>query len=96
VTKERAKSDPESRVIWSGVPPEKIDGMDFSTGWLKKTYSRITDGNHVDSYWYSPKLQFKLRSRAELHKFSILLAKANGDEAEAVAHFMARPGKRKK
>jgi hypothetical protein len=96
-SKERgAKSDPESRVVWSGVPPEEVNGLDFSTGWLKKTYSRVTDSNHVDSYWYSPQLQFKFRSRTELQKFAVLLQGTNGNEQQAVKLFKERHGKGKK
>jgi hypothetical protein len=92
----RVNSDPESRVVWSGVPLEKVDGLDFTTGWLKKTYSRLTDSQHVDSYWYSPQLQFKFRSRTELQKFAVVLQEAKGNEEQAVKLFKERHGKGKK
>lgn len=71
-----------AKEIWSGVPTEKVE---FSwAGWTKKTFQRQsgqTKGG-TDSYWYTPKNKYKLRSLTEVRRF-VQLCKASGNEENA-------------
>ena len=55
---------------------------DFPDGWLVRTVPR-KNGNHVDRYFYSPKLNIRFRSKVEVSRFLDCLAKHQGDEEKA-------------
>jgi hypothetical protein len=71
-----------AQLIWEGIPDEYLylDGG-WPQGWIKKVYVR---GPRVDRYWYSPKLQYELRSVIQVERFISALAECNGDEQAAL------------
>jgi hypothetical protein len=80
----KASSSPGQKAaaaIWIGAPDEKLDGG-WPKGWRKEIYSRAR-GPRTDRYWYSPKLQCKLRSMVEVKKFLSALMECSGDEQAA-------------
>jgi hypothetical protein len=69
-----------AKEIWSGKPTEDV-GYSWN-GWVKKTFQRQsgrTKGT-TDSYWYTPKNQYRLRSLVEVQKYFELLKKHKTEE----------------
>jgi hypothetical protein len=88
-----ASSGARSNCVYSGsVPKDDVPGHDL-TGWRKETYKRASGATKgtTDSYWFTPHLNMRLRSRAEIVRFFEALPQCHGDEAEA-----ARRATRKK
>jgi hypothetical protein len=76
--------------VWSGPPDEFLEGG-WPPGWFKRTFSRMSSAKaHTDSYWYSPKEKYKLRSMKEVRRFMDALRVENGDEKEAWKRFKGR------
>lgn len=72
--------------VWSGEPDDNLgEGFEWSKGWIKKKFERQSGKTKgaLDSYWYSPILQKKLRSLAEVKRFIRELKANGGDEEEA-------------
>jgi hypothetical protein len=76
-----AAASAAAQVIWSGAPDEKLPGG-WPKGWIKKIYNR-SRGPRIDRYWYSPKLELKLRSLVEVKRFLSALEECSGDEQAA-------------
>lgn len=70
--------------IFEGEPDDK--DIEFGPGWTKKTFRRQTGKSKgaTDSYWYTPKLKYKLRSKKDIRRFMDALEQNCGDEAAAV------------
>jgi hypothetical protein len=80
--------------VYSGKPTEKLsneynDGSDCSwlssdggSGWTKKMMKRMNGKNigRVDSYWYTPKMKYRLRSIVEVKLFMKALQYYEGNE----------------
>ena len=66
------------------VDPEPAEG--FPEGWTTRTVRRAnaTSGKTADTFWYSPKLGLKFRSRPEVRKFLSALESTGGDETLAI------------
>mmetsp|Transcript_21573 Transcript_21573/g.35272 ORF Transcript_21573/g.35272 Transcript_21573/m.35272 type:complete len:1185 (-) Transcript_21573:86-3640(-) len=75
-----SKSYPTASKSESEFPATKAS--DCPDGWLVRTVPR-KKGNHVDRYFYSPKLGIRFRSKVEVARFLDCLAKHQGDEEEA-------------
>jgi hypothetical protein len=94
-SKSKSKSKPETSgngvtsalEVFSGVPNEKFE---YSwDGWTKKTFKRQsgkTKGS-TDSYWYTPKMKYKLRSLTEVKRFHICMENNKNDEELAYKAF---------
>jgi hypothetical protein len=85
------KKPPAAKEIWSGVPEENVEGVDW-TGWTKKTFERQsgkTKGT-TDNYWYTPQEQYKLRSLNEIKRFVSILKKEHGNEQMAWKKFKGK------
>lgn len=78
-----AQSTPSSLEVFCGVPTEKFE---YSwAGWTKRTFQRqngVTKGT-MDSYWYTPKMQYKLRSLAQVRRFHQCMQSNQNDEVKA-------------
>jgi hypothetical protein len=83
-TTSKSKKHANPHETYSGPPDEPIEGG-WPAGWTKsvvKRQSGATAGTQ-DSYWYTPTLEYKLRSMKEVKRFMAALATAKGDEKEA-------------
>lgn len=72
--------------VWSGKPDDNLgEGFEWSKGWTKKMYERQTGKTkgRLDSYWFTPVLQKKLRSMLEVKGFMTALKAHGGDEEAA-------------
>jgi len=90
-TKSPSKSSDKPRAeraanpaVWEGAPDEDVEGG-WPEGWIKRKFKRIggKSAGTLDRYWYSPGMNFKLRSMTEVKKFLAALRANNGDEAMA-------------
>ena len=63
--------------------PQILQGENcWPNGWTKIRVKRTSGSSvgHMDSYWFTPKIQYKLRSLVEVKRFIIALQHFNGDE----------------
>lgn len=62
---------------------------EFGDGWTTRTLVRANSkgSKSSDTYYYSPVMQFKFRSKIQVEKFLQCLEKSNGDEAKAIFEF---------
>jgi hypothetical protein len=75
-----------SPLVSEGRPDDAYPGDgDWPSGWKKRVYERQTGASkgQLDSYWYTPKLQVKLRSMAEIRRWLAAMEKTKGDEEAA-------------
>lgn len=85
--KSGSRSSPE---VWSGAPDDDLGaGFQWSAGWIKKKFERQSGQSKgtFDSYWYTPALQKRLRSIAEVKRFMTALKDQGGDEEAAWVAF---------
>lgn len=66
--------------VYDGLPDDNLKG-DWPDGWTMEKWKRL-DGK-VDSYWYSPIENKKLRSMKEVERFMAALEEKGGDEDKA-------------
>ena len=70
-------------LVYEGPPTSKLpDGWNWPEGWSQKTYKRKSgeSAGQTDDYFFSPKLQVKLRSRRDVVRFLERLKLFDGDE----------------
>lgn len=67
-------------MVYNGIPDENLEGG-WPVGWTLKKVKR-SDGK-IDSYWYSPIENKKLRSMVAVKSFMKALKENGGDEEEA-------------
>jgi len=60
-----------------------LPASEFGEGWKVRKVPR-SNGTHTDSYYYSPIMGYKFRSKAEVGRFLEHLEEANGDESIAI------------
>lgn len=60
--------------------------VDFPEGWITRTIPR-PKGEKTDTYYFSPILGFKFRSKPEVRRFLAELSECGGDEGKAVLAF---------
>lgn len=92
----RSKAKPQSKRTSSTKPAQtltekeqKIPALpasEFGEGWKVRKVPRLK-GTHSDSYYYSPIMGYKFRSKAEVGRFLEHLEEANGDESIAIDIF---------
>jgi hypothetical protein len=89
--KSNGRATPKKRQpneTYYGPPDDPIEGG-WPAGWKKSVVQRqsgATAGTQ-DRYWYTPNLEYKLRSMKEVKRFMAALAAAKGDEKEAWGAF---------
>jgi len=79
-----SEKTPRAVEVFSGKPNEALEGG-WPDGWKKKTMKRMggkTAGS-FDSYWISPKMNYRLRSMKEVTSFLAALKAYDGNEQEA-------------
>jgi hypothetical protein len=84
----KSKKRAHPHETFSGPPDEAMEGG-WPAGWKKSVVQRqsgATAGTQ-DRYWYTPTLEYKLRSMKEVKRFMAALATAKGDEKEAWGAF---------
>jgi hypothetical protein len=90
-SKNRALGQPGNTTLhWEGPAPEpELQGKG---NWIKRTYKRHNSTKQFDSYWYSPKLEKRLRSRIEVKRFLGYLEDStkNPTHCEDVAYTLFR------
>mmetsp|Transcript_13131 Transcript_13131/g.23802 ORF Transcript_13131/g.23802 Transcript_13131/m.23802 type:complete len:821 (-) Transcript_13131:80-2542(-) len=68
------------------IPTEPAEG--FPAGWVARKIPRAGKGpKHIDIYYYSPKFQFKFRSKPAVRRFLEAMESSGGDEAVAIEKF---------
>jgi hypothetical protein len=74
--------------------PEFADNK-YGKGWIRKEFLRASGATKgtTDKYWYSPKMQHRLRSMAEVRRFLKCLEAKEGDEEEAFKLFKKGGGR---
>lgn len=73
-------------------PPTLVfEGADenLPSGWTKQVFQRNGGAtkNRLDTYWFSPRMKKRFRSRTEVKKFLNCLRISDGDEVAAYASF---------
>ena len=76
--KKMLASQPIAAEPASGLPP----------GWIMRRIPRVGSA-HMDCRYFSPKLDYLLRTKKEAQRFLKILKEANGDEEEAMLLFSA-------
>mmetsp|Transcript_19944 Transcript_19944/g.29977 ORF Transcript_19944/g.29977 Transcript_19944/m.29977 type:complete len:211 (+) Transcript_19944:138-770(+) len=76
----------------SKIPPSLVfEGADenLPNGWTKKVFKRNRGAtkSRLDTYWFSPRMKNRFRSRTEVKKFLDCLRISEGDEVAAYAAF---------
>lgn len=72
-----------SPLVSEGAPDDVYPGTgDWPAGWKKRVFQRQSGATkgQFDSYWYTPILQVKLRSMAEIRRWLAAMEQTNGDE----------------
>jgi hypothetical protein len=81
-----ATTTSSTKQVYYGRPEEDIPGG-WPDGWMKRTFQRPGgQKQRFDRYWYTPQMQYKLRSIVEIKKFMQYLKDSNGDEETAYAY----------
>ncbi len=68
--------------------PAEADG--FPSRWVVRRVPREKRGDRIETYFCSPDLGLKFRSRPEARRFLLRLAEADGDEAAAARGILPR------
>jgi len=78
---------PTLNEIYAHIPTRQVDG--FPSGWVSHKIAR--SGSKVarskDTYYYSPKNQFRFRSKVQVRRFLDTLDKVGGDEMMAIERY---------
>lgn len=93
--KKRKSASPDDRSVSSTATEKEIESepaTEFPSGWTKKNVPRKngTKSRPCDTYYYSPKLRLKFRSRPEVKRFIALLESCDNDEMKAHSKFKRR------
>jgi len=81
------RNSPEK--IYEGPPTVSLpDGVDWPKGWFQRTYKRQSGHSKggTDHYFFSPVVEYKLRSKIDVIRFLLALEKY-GNEEEAAKKF---------
>ena len=87
------EASPQAEDVSSmGEETERVPADEFPTGWTMQNVPRKnrTSNRPFDTYYYSPKLQLKFRSRPEVKRFIALLESSDNDEMKAQSKFKPR------
>jgi len=90
--KKRKPASPDRSVSSTEKEIESEPATEFPSGWTMKHVPRKngTKSRPCDTYYYSPKLRLKFRSRPEVKRFIALLDSSDNDEMKAHAKFKRR------
>jgi len=72
------------------IDPPAEPAPEYGEGWTTRTLPRISiskGSKNSDTYFYSPLLKFRFRSRIKVEKFLECLKKCDGDEGKAILEF---------
>ena len=74
------------------IETELVPATEFPAGWTMQNVPRksVTSTKTFDTYYYSPQLKLKFRSRPEVRRFIALLESSENDEMKAEAKLTRR------
>jgi len=92
VASKRKPASPAKSVNSIEDETERVPADDFPGGWTMQSVPRtkVAGKKPFDTYYYSPKLGLKFRSRPEVKRFIALLDICDDDEEKAFAIFKGR------